>query len=96
MTGNVCHPKSPSRFNKVIAGLPDSPSDVERDLIVPLVFFHPRTRRQFSTSLRCLSLAEFPLRYGRSVSTISGQSSFVFIHYLLINFIKNSRFVIEI
>ena len=39
-------------FNKVIAGLPDSSSDVERDLIVPLVFFHPRYLRQYPTSRR--------------------------------------------
>ena len=58
-----------------------------------ILTLHPRNRRQFSMSFRRLPFAGLPLVYGRSVSTISGQFSFVFIQLLFTNFNKSGRFV---
>lgn len=81
MTVNLCNPALPSRFDRTITGSPEFFSGVVHADIVPLVFLHPRNRRQFSMSFRRLPFAGLPLVYGRSVSTISGQFSFVFSKY---------------
>jgi len=93
MTGNLCNPVLPSRFDRTITGSPEFSSGVVHADIVPLVFLHPRNRRQFSMSFRRLPFAGLPLVYGRSVSTVSGQFSFVFIQLLFTNFNKSGRFV---
>jgi len=83
MTGNACNPASSPRFKSTMSGFPELLSSGGHDTIVPLVFLHPRNRRQFPISFRCLSFSLLPSRYGWSVSTISAQFSFVFIYYCL-------------